>query len=316
MIPVDEETLVKIIETASPWVVNINVSLMAQDAYMSAAPQQGMGSGIMIDARGYILTNNHIVENANAMLVSMSDGTQLDGKLVGADPMSDIAVVKVENGKKKLPVAKIGDSDKVKVGHTAIAIGNPFGFMLRGPTVTIGVISALNRTIQAEKGVYENLFQTDAHINPGNSGGPLLNAKGEVIGMNSANIPFAQGIGFSIPLNGAMVIAKELIEHGKVLRPWLGILGIGLNKDIAQYYNLSVDEGVLITRSFQNSPAWAQGITSGDIISSVDGKPVKDMGELAGYVRKKKIGDEITLAVRRGNLQGDVKVKLAEISTT
>ena len=316
MIPVDEETLVKIIEKASPWVVNINVSLMAQDAYMSAAPQQGMGSGIMIDSRGYILTNNHIVENANAMLVSMFDGTQLDGKLVGADPMSDIAVVKVENGKKKLPVAKIGDSDKVKVGHIAIAIGNPFGFMLRGPTVTVGVISALNRTIQAEKGVYENLFQTDAHINPGNSGGPLLNGQGEVIGMNSANIPFAQGIGFSIPLNSAMIIAKELIEHGKVLRPWLGILGIGLNKDIAQYYNLSVDEGVLITRSFQNSPAWAQGITSGDIITSVDGKPVKDMGELAGYVRKKKIGDEITLAVRRGNLQGDVKVKLAEIPTT
>ncbi len=315
MIHVDEETLVKIIEEASPWVVNINVSLMAQDAYMSAAPQQGMGSGIMIDPRGYILTNNHIVENANAMLVSMFDGTQLDGKLVGADPMSDIAVVKVENGKKKLPVAKIGDSDKVKVGHTAIAIGNPFGFMLRGPTVTVGVISALNRTIQAEKGVYENLFQTDAHINPGNSGGPLLNGKGEVIGMNSANIPFAQGIGFSIPLNSAMVVAKELIEHGKVMRPWLGILGIGLNKDIAQYYNLSVDEGVLITRSFENSPAWAQGITSGDIILSVDARPVKDMGELAGYVRKKKIGDEIVLAVRRGNLQGDVKVKLAEIPT-
>ncbi|HEY3421664.1 MAG TPA: trypsin-like peptidase domain-containing protein [Methanocellaceae archaeon] len=316
MIPVDEATLVKIIETASPWVVNINVSLMAQDAYMSAAPQQGMGSGIMIDPRGYILTNNHIVENANAMLVSMFDGTQLDGKLVGADPMSDIAVVKVENGKKKLPVAKIGNSDKVKVGQIAIAIGNPFGFMLRGPTVTVGVISALNRTIQAEKGVYENLFQTDAHINPGNSGGPLLNGQGEVIGMNSANIPFAQGIGFSIPLNSAMIVAKELIEHGKVMRPWLGILGIGLNKDIAQYYNLSVDVGVLITRSFQNSPAWAQGITSGDIIMSVDDTPVKDMAELAGYVRKKKIGDEIKLAVRRGNLQGDVKVRLAEIPTT
>jgi S1-C subfamily serine protease len=316
MIPVDEDALVKIIENASPWVVNINVSLAPQDAYMSAAPAQGMGSGIVIDPRGYILTNNHIVENANAMVVSMFEGSQLDGTLVGTDPMSDIAVVKVENGKKKLPVAKIGDSDKVKVGQIAVAIGNPFGFMLRGPTVTLGVISALKRTIQAEKGVYENLFQTDAHINPGNSGGPLLNSKGEVIGMNSANIPFAQGIGFSIPINSAMLVAKELIEHGKVMRPWLGILGIGLNKEIAQYYNLSADEGVLITRSFENSPAWAQGITSGDIISSVDGKPVKDMTELAGYVRKKKIGDEITLAVRRGNLQGDVNVKLAEIPSS
>jgi len=286
-----------------------------QDAYMNAAPVQGMGSGIIVDEAGYILTNNHIVENTDGMVVSMFDGTRLDGTLVGNDPMSDVAVVKV-SGKKKLPVAKLGDSDTVKVGHTAIAIGNPFGFMLRGPTVTIGVISALNRTIQAEKGVYENLFQTDAHINPGNSGGPLLNSKGEVIGMNSANIPFAQGIGFSIPINSAMAIARELIEHGKVIRPWLGILGIGLNKEIASYYNLSAEEGVLITRSFENSPAWAEGITSGDVILKVDGKAVKDMTELAGYVRKKKIGDVITLSVRRGNLQGDVKVRLAEIPTS
>ncbi|BAI60402.1 putative S1 family peptidase [Methanocella paludicola SANAE] len=314
MIPVDEEELVRIIENASPWVVNISVS-MVQDAYMNAAPVQGMGSGIVVDSAGYILTNNHIVENANGMVVSMFDGTQLDGTLMGNDPMSDVAVVKVDSNK-KLPVARLGNSDGVKVGNTAIAIGNPFGFMLRGPTVTVGVISALNRTIQADKGVFENLFQTDAHINPGNSGGPLLNSKGEVIGMNSANIPFAQGIGFSIPINNAMAIAKELIEHGKVIRPWLGILGIGLNKDIAAYYNLSAEEGVLITRSFENSPAWAEGITSGDVITKVDGKPIKDMTELAGYVRKKKIGDVITLSVKRGNLQGDVKVRLAEIPTS
>jgi serine protease Do len=315
MVPVDEEVLVSIIEKASPWVVNISVS-MVQDAYMNAAPVQGMGSGIIIDGAGYILTNNHIVENADGMIVSMFDGTKLDGALVGNDPMSDIAVVKVDAGKKNLPVAKLGDSDRVKVGLLAVAIGNPFGFMLRGPTVTIGVISALNRTIQAEKGVYENLFQTDAHINPGNSGGPLLNSSGEVIGMNSANIPFAQGIGFSIPINAAMTIARELIEHGKVIRPWLGILGIGLNKDIASYYNLISDEGVLITRSFEKSPAWGQGITSGDIITKVDDLLVKDMGELAGYVRKKNIGDVITLSIKRGNLQGEVKVRLAEIPTS
>jgi S1-C subfamily serine protease len=314
MIPVDEEVLVKIIEKASPWVVNISVS-MVQDAYMNAAPVQGMGSGIIVDGAGYILTNNHIVENSDAMVVSMFDGTQLDGTLVGNDPMSDVAVVKVENGKKKLPVAVLGDSEKVKVGQIAVAIGNPFGFMLRGPTVTIGVISALNRTIQAEKGVYENLFQTDAHINPGNSGGPLLNSAGEVIGMNSANIPFAQGIGFSIPINTAMAIARELIEHGKVIRPWLGILGIGLNKEIATYYNLPVEEGVLITKTFERSPAWEQGITSGDVITKVDDRPVKDMSELAGYVRKKKIGDVIKLSIKRGNLQGDVQVRLAEIPT-
>ncbi|MCD1294305.1 trypsin [Methanocella sp. CWC-04] len=312
MIPVDETLLVRIIEEASPSVVNINTVVLIRDAYMNVYPQQGMGSGIIINSKGYILTNNHIVENTQSMIVSMMDGTKLEGKLVGTDPMTDIAVVKVDNGKKKLPVAKIGDSDELRMGQLAIAIGNPFGFMLRGPTVTVGVISALNRTIQGERGVYENILQTDAHINPGNSGGPLLNSKGEVIGMNSANLPFGQGIGFSIPIKAAMQIAKELIEHGKVIRPWLGILGIGLTKEIADYYHLPVSEGVLVTRAFENSPAGQRGITSGDIILSVDGITVKDMSELAGYVRKKKIGDKIKLTIKRGSLQGDVDIILAE----
>ncbi len=315
ILPVDEELLVDIIERASPSVVNINTVMLMQDAYMNVTPQQGMGSGIIIDAKGYILTNNHIAENAQSMMVSMFDGTKLEGKLVGTDPMSDVAVIRVEAGKRKLPVATLGDSDKIKVGQVSVAIGNPFGFMLRGPTVTVGVISALNRTIQAERGVYENLIQTDAHIKPGNSGGPLLNKKGEVIGMNSANIPFAQGIGFSIPINLAMRIAKELIEHGKVVRPWLGILGVGVTKELAEYYNLSATEGVLVTRSFENSPAGQQRITAGDIILSVDGKKIADMSELAGYVRGKKVGDVITLAVRRGSIEGNVKVRLAETPT-
>jgi S1-C subfamily serine protease len=296
--------------------VNINTVMLMQDAYMNVTPQQGMGSGIIIDQKGYILTNNHIAENAQSMMVSLFDGTKLEGKLVGTDPMSDVAVIQVDAGKRKLPVAKLGDSDKIKVGHIAVAIGNPFGFMLRGPTVTVGVISALNRTIQAERGVYESLIQTDAHINPGNSGGPLLNRAGDVIGMNSANIPFAQGIGFSIPINLAMRIAKELIEHGKVVRPWLGILGVGITKELAEYYNLSSNEGVLVTRSFENSPAGQQRITAGDIIISVDKKKIGDMSELAGFVRGKKVGDVITLAVQRGSIKGDVKVRLAETPTT
>jgi serine protease Do len=315
ILPVDEELLVNIIEKASPSVVNINTVMLMQDAYMNVTPQRGMGSGIIIDQKGYILTNNHIAENAQSMLVSLFDGTKLEGKLVGTDPMSDVAVIKVDVSNKKLPAATLGDSDKIRVGHIAVAIGNPFGFMLRGPTVTVGVVSALNRTIQAERGVYESLIQTDAHINPGNSGGPLLNKAGEVIGMNSANIPFAQGIGFSIPTNLAMRIAKELIEHGKVVRPWLGILGVGVNKELAEYYNLSASEGVLITRSFENSPAGRMRITAGDIILSVDGKKIADMSELAGYVRGKKVGDVITLAVKRGSIQGDVKVRLAETPT-
>jgi S1-C subfamily serine protease len=315
MIPVDEELLVQIVEKSSPCVVNINTIMLMQDAYMNVTPQQGMGSGIVIDSKGYILTNNHIVENTQSMMVSTFDGTRFEGKLVGTDPMSDVAVVKVDLGRKKLPAAKLGDSDKIRVGQFSIAIGNPFGFMLRGPTVTVGVISALNRTIQAERGVYENLIQTDAHINPGNSGGPLFNAKGEVIGMNSANIPFAQGIGFSIPINTAMHIAGELIEHGKVVRPWLGILGLGITKELAEYYNLSSTEGILVTRAFPDSPAGRQRITAGDIILSVDGKKVNDMSALASYVRQKEIGDVITLLIKRVNIQAPVKVQLAETPT-
>ncbi|CAJ36841.1 S1C family serine protease [Methanocella arvoryzae] len=305
----------QIIEKSSPCVVNINTVMLMQDAYMNVTPQQGMGSGIVIDPKGYILTNNHIVENTHSMVVSTFDGTRFEGKLVGTDPMSDVAVVKVDPGKKKLKAAKLGDSDKIRVGQISIAIGNPFGFMLRGPTVTVGVISALNRTIQADRGVFENLIQTDAHINPGNSGGPLFNKAGEVIGMNSANIPFAQGIGFSIPINTAMHIARELIEHGKVVRPWLGILGLGITKELADYYNLSASEGILVTRAFANSPAGQQRITANDIILSVDGQKVTDMSQLASYVRKKKIGDVITLIIRRGNLEGPVSVRLAETPT-
>lgn len=311
MIPVDEELLVGIIEKTSPSVVNINTVTLVQDAYMNVVPLQGVGSGIVIDPEGFILTNHHIAGNAQGMMVSMFDGTQLEGTLVGTDAMTDVAVIHVNAGGKKLPVARLGDSDEVRVGQIAIAIGNPFGFFLRGPTATVGVISALNRTIQAGTGVFEHLIQTDAHINPGNSGGPLLNKDGEVIGMNSANIPFAQGIGFSIPITVAMRIAKELMDHGKVVRPWLGILGVGITREIADYYGLSATEGVLVTRIFENSPA-GQMIAPGDIVLAVDGTTVTDISELMDYVLGKKVGDAITLTIRRGDAQGDVQVILAE----
>jgi S1-C subfamily serine protease len=286
--------------------------MLMHDAYMNVTPVQGVGSGIIIDSKGYILTNHHIAGNAQSMTVSMFDGTKLKGNLVGTDPMTDVAVIKVDPGNHKLPNARIGDSDKIRVGQTAIAIGNPFGFMLRGPTVTVGVISALNRTIQVEAVVYENLIQTDAHINPGNSGGPLLNKEGEVVGMNSASIPFAQGIGFSIPIDKAIHVSKELIEHGKVVRPWLGIFGVGVTKELAEYYNLQSNEGVLVTQVYKESPAGIQGIMPGDIVLSVDGKKMKDMSELADYIRKKKVDEKITLEILRGERRGEVTLTLAE----
>jgi serine protease Do len=315
ILPVKDKLLVGIIEKASPSVVNINTVMLVHDAYMNVVPLQGVGSGIVIDPKGYIMTNHHIAQAAQSMVVSMFDGTRLEGKPVGTDPTTDVAVIRVDPGSRQIPVAELGDSDGIRVGQMAIAIGNPFGFMLHGPTVTVGVISALNRTIQAEGGVFENLIQTDAHINPGNSGGPLLNGEGKVIGMNSANIPFAQGIGFSIPINLAMRIAKELVDHGRVIRPWLGIFGIGLTKEVTEYYNLGPEEGVLVTRSFENGPAGQQGIAPGDIILSIDGRRIKDMSDLGGVLQDRKIGDVITLGVLRGNRKREVKVKLAETPT-
>ena len=315
MQPMDENLLVAIIEKASPSVVNINTVMLVHDAYMNVVPLQGVGSGIVIDPKGYILTNHHIAGAAQGMMVSMFDGTRLEGKPVGTDPTTDVAVIRVDPGSGTLPVAKLGDSDAIRVGQMAIAIGNPFGFMLHGPTVTVGVISALNRTIQAEGGVFENLIQTDAHINPGNSGGPLLDGDGKVVGMNSASIPFAQGIGFSIPINLAMRIAKELIEHGRVVRPWLGIFGVGVTKELAGYYHLGSTEGVLITRSFENGPAGQQGVAAGDIILTLDGKKVADMTALSNLLIDRSIGDVITLVVLRGDRKAEVRVTLSEMPT-
>jgi serine protease Do len=307
---ISDEEMIKIIEQVGPSVVNVNTVRLVHDYYMNVVPLRGMGSGIIIDTNGHVMTNSHIVEGAEQIEVTLFDGRKFDGRMVGTDPTSDIAVVKVSDG--SLPPAKLGDEAEIRVGQTAIAIGNPFGFLLRGPTVTVGVISALHRTIQAERGVFENLMQTDAHINPGNSGGPLVSARGEVIGINSANIPFAQGIGFSIPMTLAKHIADELIKYGKVVRPWLGILGIGVNPQVSQYYGLPVDKGILVTRVFPDSPAAKVGIAPGDMIVSADKKDLNDMEELSKEVKGKKVGDEIDIVVMHGPMKREVDIKLAE----
>ncbi|HUL62543.1 MAG TPA: trypsin-like peptidase domain-containing protein [Methanocella sp.] len=308
---ISDEEMIKIIEQVSPSVVNVNTVRLVHDYYMNVVPLRGMGSGVVIDDEGRIMTNNHIVEGAEDIEVALFDGRKFKGKLIGTDPTSDIAVVQIEGD--HLQPAKMADSGDLRVGQTAIAIGNPFGFLLRGPTATVGVISALHRTIQAERGVYENLIQTDAHINPGNSGGPLVNARGEVIGINSANIPFAQGIGFSIPITLAGHIARELIQFGRVVRPWLGILGVGVNPQISQYYGLPVDKGILVTRVFANSPADQAGIAPGDMIVAADKKELNEMEDLSREVRSKKVGDDITMTVLRGPTKHEVELKLSEI---
>lgn len=296
MVAIDEDAIISAIDKVIESVVNVSVVHILQISPFEVAPVGGIGSGLIFASDGYILTNAHVVEGAHRINITMHDGEVLNGEVFGKDIPTDIAVVKVD--KRGLKAAKLGDSSKLKVGQFVITIGNPFG-LAGGPTVTTGVISALNRSIQTKFGVMENLVQTDAAINPGNSGGPLINLAGEVVAITTAIIPFAQGIGFAIPINTARKVAEDMISFGYVRRPWLGIIGVSLTPTISAYYNFPVDEGVLVTRVVPNSPAYLAGVKEGDIIVAVDEGSVKTIEQLKKVVESKKVGSDVQLSIVR-----------------
>jgi S1-C subfamily serine protease len=285
----DESSVLEVVEKVSKSVVNINTVRLLHDFYYQVVPVQGMGSGVIIDPSGYILTNNHVIAGAEKIDATLASGDVLHGKRVGACASDDISVVKVDG--KNLPTAELGDSDQIKVGQTVFAIGNPFG-LAGGPTVTKGVISAVRRSIRSERGLIENLVQTDASINPGNSGGPLVDIRGRVVAINTAIVPFAQGIGFAIPVNTAKRCATEIITHGKVMRPWLGVSGLSLTSEIASYYNLPVEKGALISEVMPDSPAEKAGMERGDIIIGFGDKAVNNIEDLVKEIQKRKIGEK------------------------
>jgi S1-C subfamily serine protease len=226
--------------------------------------------------------------------------------MVGSDPANDLAVAKIDAS--KLPVAELGNSDDLKVGQTVIAIGNPFG-LAGGPSVTVGVVSALNRHILAER-VYENLIQTDASINPGNSGGPLLDLTGRVVGINTANIPGAQGIGFAIPINTAKAVLEDIVRYGRVTRPWVGIIGLDVSSELARRFRLAQDSGVLVMRIIPDSPAERAGVESGDVIVAVGDKEVESMAGLQAEIKKHNAGDIVSVLLARGSEEGRVRISL------
>ena len=310
--PVNEKDVIAAIQKVSPAVVSVATLRVIQESLFDAVPVRGLGSGIIFDSNGGILTNHHIVEDAERVEVVTSDGKKFQGEVLGSDAMSDVAVVRVDG--EGLPAVKLGDSDKLVVGQIAIAIGNPYGFLLPGPTATVGVISALKRHLHVEGRMYEDLIQTDASINPGNSGGPLVDSSGSVIGVNTANIPFAQGIGFAIPTNTARRIAKEIIEHGRVVRPYLGVAGLTLNGDIAESYELPHQNGVLVVKVGRGSPADRAGVSAGDIILEADNKPLKTSEDLQHVVQDKKVGENLELSIARSQRQGKISVTLQEIT--
>lgn len=297
----DEKAVLDILSKMSKSVVNISTIKIIHHMFYQAVPIEGMGSGTITDPKGYVLTNNHVVGDAEKINVTLWNGQILQGRLIGSCAVHDTAVVKVDG--KELPAAELGDSDKIRVGQRVYAIGNPFG-LSGGPTVTSGVISAVNRTIESQRGLLENLVQTDAAINPGNSGGPLVDLEGRVIAINTAIIPFAQGIGFAIPINAAKNCTGEMVKEGTSIRPWLGIIGLSVTDDLARYYNLPLDRGVLVTRVVDESPAQRAGIVAGDMILRIDGAPIYSIEDLLGEIHNRKVGEKMRIAVfRRGREQ-------------
>lgn len=309
MIPVDENVLVSAVEKVGKSVVNIASVRMMHDQLFRVFPVEGVGSGVIIDSDGHILTNNHVIDDAERLKVTLADGRVLRGKVVGSDETTDLAVIRVESDA-PLPVAALGDSSALKAGQIVMAIGNPFG-LTGGPAVTAGIVSSLDRSIQTRTGVLE-LIQTDAAINPGNSGGPLVNTKGEVVAINTANMPYAQGIGFAVPINTAKEILKELVKRGKVSRPWIGVASVKVTPRVARYYGLPSAEGALVAGVEPYSPADDAGLRRGDVIEQVDGERIEDPAQIAGAVKKKKVNDTVTVTVNRYGRQFQVGVQVDE----
>jgi serine protease Do len=268
------------------------------DRYFQGLPQRpqkqrGQGSGFVISDEGYILTNNHVVAGADEIKVKLSDGREFRGELKGSDEKLDLALIKVTS-KNHLPLATLGDSDAIEVGEWVLAIGNPFGL---SQTVTAGIVSAKGRVIGS--GPYDDFIQTDASINPGNSGGPLFNAKGEVIGINTAIVAGGQGIGFAIPINMAKTVITQLRETGKVTRGWLGVAVQPVTPDLASSFGMKNEKGALVSEVMKDSPADKAGFKVGDIILEFDGKPIADMHELPRLAAVTPVGKKAVVKLFR-----------------
>jgi putative serine protease PepD len=324
----DEKNNIAVYEKAADGVVNITSTAVQMDFFFNVFPTQGSGSGAILDAKGNILTNHHVVANAQKLEVALADGSRWPAKLIGSDPDNDLAVIKIDAPREKLKVIPMGDSKNLRIGQKVLAIGNPFGFER---TLTTGVISSLGRTIRSEVGtLIEDVIQTDAAINPGNSGGPLLNSEGEIIGINSAIISPSGGnvgIGFAIPVNTAKRLIPELISKGYVTYPWIGATIQTLIPEVAKYLKLKIERGALIAEVVKGGPADKAGLkggsqrvqvgnmivlVGGDIVVKADDQEIKTNEELIRYVREKKIGNSVTFKVYRKDKFENVKITLGE----
>jgi len=324
----EEQNNISVYKRNIPAVVNVTSRAMAYDFFYGLVPQEGQGSGFVIDPRGYILTNFHVVQGAQAISVTLGDRSHYDAKFIGADERNDIALVKIDPKDRKLPALTMGDSDSLLVGQRVLAIGNPFGFQ---STLTTGVVGALGRTVQtSQTTVIDGAIQTDAAINQGNSGGPLLNSHGEVIGINSAIYTpsgTTAGIGFAIPISTARLIAQDLISEGRVRRATMGVEARVISPPVAEALKLPVQEGLLIERVSPGGPAERSGLRGGsrtailgmrrvllggDVVTGIDGRPITNQMDLNLALNRKRPGDTVKVEFYRGGQKMDAQVTLSD----
>ena len=323
-LPIEENAIIVARKKVSPAVVYIDTvrSVKGPELFpdffrdffpgpfeMPRREQRGTGSGFIIDPAGHILTNEHVIRGANKLTVTLKDGRKFEGRVIGSDQKTDLAVVKIDA--KDLPFAQLGDSDKLEPGQWVVAIGNPFGFH---ETVTSGIISALGRSLENpdETGY---LIQTDAAINPGNSGGPLIDLSGRVVGINEAILSNAQGIGFAIPINLAQKHLDELIKKGKIAHPaipWIGVTMLPINNELASYLKIKFRNGVYVEGVMPNSPAARGGLRAGDVIKEINHKILESPAALSKAIKELNVGETVTLLVWRDGKFTTIRVKLAE----
>jgi S1-C subfamily serine protease len=327
----DERGIVSVYHRASSAVVNVTTRTVEFDFFYGAVPVEGSGSGFIVNDDGTIVTNHHVVAEAQEIQVTLADRTSYTAQLVGQDPLSDLAVLRIDPGDRELPTLPLGDSGQLQVGQTVLAIGNPFGFQ---GTLTKGVISALERTIRTQSGaLLDESIQTDAAINRGNSGGPLLDSQGRVIGVNTVIFSpsgGSVGIGFAIPVNTLKFVLNDLVRYGRVRRPWLGVSGNEIWPELARALDLPVERGIMVAEVMRGGPAEGAGLRGGrrwvivgryrfliggDIIVALDGESVGSVLDINRFTYNKRPGDTVEVTYYRGDSERTVKVRLEERRT-
>ncbi|MCL4330440.1 MAG: trypsin-like peptidase domain-containing protein [Candidatus Thermoplasmatota archaeon] len=303
-----ENDISEVVDRIGSSVVLISKDMNARTVYGYTAPAKGLGSGIILSSSGYIVTNFHVVEGATRIEVTTPQGNVYEAEYKGGDRATDIAILRIRTS--GLEPAVLGDSDHLRVGQFALAIGNALGLPGK-PTVSLGVISALERPLPQAEFVFEGLIQTDAAINPGNSGGPLATLDGKVIGINFSMIPFAQGIGFALPINTVKRIMNQVLEHGRVIRPWLGISGVSLHGDHKK--DLGAESGVYVAAVTRDSPAHIAGILPGDVIESMEGTKITDMKALLAKLSELSAGSRVRIGILRNGRRAHTETIVEEM---